>query len=347
LRNESIIGAALAHKCGGVTKQPVSTNKRSAVAITFAAAIVVATGFLVFGCRRQPAEANASRESSANSPQPAPTVELSSSQLPAIKVQPVGSYLFYVEKKGVGNIDFNNKLYFDSSLSVQVFPPRPGRITQTIAELGDQVQKGQPLYTIDSSDKRLVEVLSPITGQVTAVNASPGLEVQPGRPPAPYAVADVSTKWMVGNVAESDSPLFQLGQRVEVRTMAFSSRVFEGAIIRIYPAVDTNTHRVMIRSQISDPENELRSGMLAEFTVRVQEPTEATAVPAKAVVREPDGTITAWVTTDRHHFSQKVIKTGLRQDERVQVLEGLNRGELVVTDGAVFLSNMLQAPPSD
>jgi cobalt-zinc-cadmium efflux system membrane fusion protein len=73
----------------------------------------------------------------------------------------------------------------------------------------------------------------------------------------------------------------------------------------------------------------------------VQEPTEATAVPANAVVRESDGTMTVWVTTDRHHFLQRVIKTGLRQGDRVQVLEGLQRGELVVTDGAIFLSNML------
>jgi multidrug efflux pump subunit AcrA (membrane-fusion protein) len=273
-------------------------------------------------------------------------VELSPSQLPAIKLQPVGSHLFYVEKKAIGNIDFNNKLYFDNTLSVQVFPPRQGQIAKAVAELGDQVQRGQLLYTINTS-RGEVEVGSPITGQVTSVNASAGLDVGPGKAPAPYAVADVSTKWMVGNVVESDSPLFQEGQPVEVRVMAYPNRVFEGKIIKIFPAVDVNTHRVMIRSQISDPENELRSGMLAEFAVRVQEPTEATAVPANAVVREPNGTMTVWVTTDRRHFSQRVIKAGLRQDDRVQVLGGLQRGELVVTDGGIFLSNMLlggQAP---
>ena len=57
--------------------------------------------------------------------------------------------------------------------------------------------------------------------------------------------------------------------------------------------------------------------------------------------------MTAWVTTDRHHFEQRIIKTGLRRDDRVQILDGLRRGELVVTDGAVFLSNMLSAPPTE
>ena len=81
--------------------------------------------------------------------------------------------------------------------------------------------------------------------------------------------------------------------------------------------------------------------------IRVQGPADGTAIPANGVVREPDGTMVAWVTTDRHHFVQRTIKTGLRTNGRVQILEGLRRGELVVTDGAVFLSNMLEAPPSD
>jgi cobalt-zinc-cadmium efflux system membrane fusion protein len=87
--------------------------------------------------------------------------------------------------------------------------------------------------------------------------------------------------------------------------------------------------------------------MLANFVIRVREQVQGTAIPANGVVREPDGTMTAWVTTDRHRFTQRVIKIGLRTDGRVQVLDGLQRGELAVSDGAVFLSNMLEAPPTD
>ena len=42
--------------------------------------------------------------------------------------------------------------------------------------------------------------------------------------------------------------------------------------------------------------------MLANFVIRVQDPVEATAIPANGVVREADGTMTAWVTTDRRRF---------------------------------------------
>jgi cobalt-zinc-cadmium efflux system membrane fusion protein len=171
--------------------------------------------------------------------------------------------------------------------------------------------------------------------------------VQPGNLPAPYSVADVTIKWMLANVSESELSFFHLGQPVQVKVMAYPGRVFKGKVSKIYATVDPNTHRVTIRSEIADSHDELRPGMLANFVILVHDPVEAIAVPANGVVREADGTTTAWVTTDRHRFAQRIIKIGLRKDDRVQVLDGLQRGELVVTGDAVFLSNMLQAPPSD
>jgi len=349
--------------------------------------------------------------------QPVATLELTPTQLSSIKVEPVGSYLFPVEKEAVGNIDY------DEDLSVQVFPAYQGTIIATLVQLGAQVRIEQPLYTIKSpdliqaestligaaatfeltnrelarvrglagiaerereqaiSDQQTAEgalkaardavrvfgktdaeidqmiasrkidpalmVRSPIPGKITSKNAQPGWLVQPGNLPAPYSVSDVTLKWMLANVAESEIPLFHLGEPVEVRVVSYPDRVFLGRVAKIHESVDPGTHRVTIRSEIADPGNELHPGMLANFVIRVKAPIDATAIPAAGVVREPDGTMTVWVTTDRHRFVQKVVKVGLRKDGWVEILEGLRPGELAVTDGAVFLSNMLEAPPSD
>jgi cobalt-zinc-cadmium efflux system membrane fusion protein len=189
-------------------------------------------------------------------------------------------------------------------------------------------------------------VRSPIAGKITSKNAQPGYFVQPGNPPAPYSVADVALKWMLANVSESEIRFFHLSQPVQVKVLAYPDRVFKGKVSKLYETVDPNTHRVTIRSEISDPNDALRPGMLANFVIRVQDPAQAIAIPANGVVREGDGTMTAWVTTDRHHFEQRIITIGLRRDDRVQILDGLHPGELVVADGAVFLSAMLQAPPT-
>jgi cobalt-zinc-cadmium efflux system membrane fusion protein len=103
----------------------------------------------------------------------------------------------------------------------------------------------------------------------------------------------------------------------------------------------------MVRSVIRDPRHELRPGMLATFAISTAGPVRALAVPENAVVREGDGTMTAWVQSDRNRFTQRPLKLGLQSDGWHQVLEGLQPGEIVVTEGGVFLSNMLNAPAAD
>jgi membrane fusion protein, heavy metal efflux system len=191
-----------------------------------------------------------------------------------------------------------------------------------------------------SADPTLV-VKSPITGRITDRHAAPGLYVQPGNAPAPYTVADTSTMWMMANVAETDSPAFRVGQPLQVKISAFAGRVFDGKVTTIGASVDPNTRRVLVRSEIKDPNHELRSGMFANFVISVGAPVRSPGIPLDGVVREGDGTMTAWVTADRRHFTQRVIKIGEERDGYRQILDGVQVGELVATEGALFLSNTL------
>ena len=404
-----------------LVKDGPKPGRKTIAALLTVGAIILTVVLLRLGFS-QPVRTNpAVRVAAGSNAAPAePSVELAASQLDAIKIDPVRTSAFPVEREAVGSIGFVD------DLTVQVFPPYQGKLIKAFAELGDEVKNGEPLYSIDSPDliqaestlvgasaslevttkelarvkdlfgtngvsEREVEqagsdqqtaegalkaardavrvfgkteaeideiiatrkidsaliVRSPIAGEVTAYNAPPGLLVQPGVGPSPFAVADSSVKWMLGNVAESDSPLFHVGQHVEARVMAYPGRTFTGRISKIYATVDPNTHRVTIRSEIADPQHELRPGMLATFVIQVQEPVESAALPMSAVVRNGDGTMAAWVTTDRHRFLERILKVGLQHDGQYQILEGVRPGELVVTNGGVFLSNMLEAPPTD
>lgn len=342
------------------------------------------------------------------------SVDLSNSQLDAVKVAPVEERDFPVEKAAVGSIDFNE------DMAVQVFTPYQGRIIALFAEIGDDVKKGQTLFTIDSpdllqaestliaaagvreldgknlervrdlyttravsqrdleqatSDEQTAEgnlraardavrlfgktdadidriiaersadstliVPSPINGRITARDAGPGLFVQPGNAPAPYTVADIDTMWMLANVPEDDSPAFKVGQPVQVRLGAFPGRLFDAHVTTIGGMVDSNTRRVLVRSEVKDPRHELRSGMFANFVIRVGGPTRSPAVAADGVVREGDGTMTAWITADRRRFTRRVVRLGEQRDGYWQILDGVQVGELAATEGALFLSNEL------
>jgi len=342
------------------------------------------------------------------------SLNLSDTQLAAVKVEPVEGREFPVEKEAVGGIDFNE------DMETQVFTPYQGKIIALFAAIGDDVRKGQTLFTIDSPDllqaesnliaaagvmelttrnlarlrelyktlavsqhdveqavsdqqtaegalraardsvrifgkadaeidrivaNRLADptlvVASPINGRITARTAAPGLFVQPGNPPPPYVVADIDTMWMLANVVEIDSPSFRIGQPVKVRLSAFPDQVFDGKITTIGASVDPNTRRVLVRSEINDPRHELRSGMFGTFVIAIGAPVRSPAVPLAGVVREGDGTQTVWVTADRRRFTRRTVKIGEPRDGYRQVLDGLQIGELVATEGAVFLSNML------
>jgi cobalt-zinc-cadmium efflux system membrane fusion protein len=192
------------------------------------------------------------------------------------------------------------------------------------------------------ADRKVDSILivpSPISGKVVARSAAPGLYVQPANAPAPYTLADLSTMWMVANVIETDAPAYRLGQPVAVRVPAYPDDVFRGYVTTLGLNIDPNTHRQLVRSVIDDPAHKLRAGMLATFSIEVEDPRTSIAVPSDAIVREGDGTMTVWVTTDRHQFQRRTVKTGLEQNGWRQILEGLSVGDLVASTGAIFLSN--------
>jgi len=113
------------------------------------------------------------------------------------------------------------------------------------------------------------------------------------------------------------------------------------------PSVDPNTRRVFVRSEIDDPDHLLRAGMFANFTIRIGDSKKSTAVPAAAVVREGDGSMTVWTTDNDRHFVRRTVTVGLRQAGFDEILEGVRPGERIVTEGAIFLSNKLAGGPSD
>jgi membrane fusion protein, heavy metal efflux system len=184
-------------------------------------------------------------------------------------------------------------------------------------------------------------VPSPISGRVVTRNAAPGFLTQPGTPPPPFQIADVSTMWMIANVIETDAPAYKLGQEVEVSVPAYPDKIFKGHVTNLGSMIDPNSHRQLVRSEIDDPEHLLRSGMFASFKIRVGAPIHSLGVPAAGIVREGDGTMSVWVTSDHRRFTKRTVTVGIEQNGWGQIVDGLKPDDTVVTDGAVFLSNKL------
>src|SRR5262249_21451396 len=155
------------------------------------------------------------------------------------------------------------------------------------------------------------------------------------------SVGDLSLMWMIANVAETDIPLIKVGQDVAVQVLAYPREIFRARITYIGASVDPAVRRLTVRAEIPNPENKLKPDMFATFSILTGAPTQASSVPAGAVVREGDGTMMVFVTADRKRLVKRTVKVGLQQDGFVQIVEGLKPGELVASESALFLENTL------
>jgi len=219
-----------------------------------------------------------------------------------------------------------------------------GQLTAARNRLGAPFGKSETeIAQIETTHQvdRIAEILSPIAGTVTVRKVSPGQFVRTDNTDPMFSVGDLSSMWVIANVAETDIPLIKVGQEVAVHVMAYPREVFRARITYIGASVDPAVHRLTVRAEIPNPENKLKPDMFATFQIMTGGPTRSPSVPPGAVVREGDGTMSVFVTTDRQRLVKRAVKVGLQQDGFVQIVEGLKPGELVATESALFLENAL------
>src|SRR5215470_15513773 len=190
---------------------------------------------------------------------------------------------------------------------------------------------------------RVAQIASPIAGTVTARKVSPGQFVRADNADPMFSVADVSSMWLVANVAELDIPLIKIGQEVAVQVMAYPREVFRARLTYVGASVDPTVRRLTVRAEIANREGKLKPDMFATFRILTGAPTPAPSVPADALVREGDGTMMVWVTTDQKRLVKRPVTVGLQQDGVVQIRAGVQPGDLVATQGALFMSNVRTA----
>jgi len=188
---------------------------------------------------------------------------------------------------------------------------------------------------------RLVTVNAPFEGTVIGRKVGPGQYVRADAGEALYAIADLSTMWLKANVPEVDIPLIRVGQKLEVKVTALPGRVFHAQVIAIGAASDASTRRVVVRSEIANPDQVLKSEMFASFKIATSEGESAPAVPAEAVIWEGEQAA-VWVEREPLVFQRRKVKVGLEQDGRLQIRDGLKPGELVIARGAIFVQNEWQ-----
>jgi Cu(I)/Ag(I) efflux system membrane fusion protein len=184
---------------------------------------------------------------------------------------------------------------------------------------------------------RAITVRAPRRGVVIEKMVLPGMYVEP--PMDLYTIADLSRVWVLADLYEYETPFVRVGQAAAFTPVGTSdvSPELPATVTFVAPTVDVQTRTLKIRLELANPDGRLRPGVYG--TVRLQvPPQDGLVIPADAVLDTGERQI-VFVEVGPGRFEPRAVRLGTRAGDRVQVLEGLDEGEPVVTRAQFMLDS--------
>ena len=191
-----------------------------------------------------------------------------------------------------------------------------------------------------------IALSAPVSGTITSRSINPGEIVEPNK--ELMKVTNLSTVWVIAQVYEKDFAKLRTGSGASVTSDAYPGRLFRGHVTYIDPNIDQQTRTVPVRVELENPGLVLKIGMYVNVAFGSMGNAESTApvIPSAAVQHMGDKPV-VFVATDKPNvFLVRSVRLGKENDGRFIVLEGLNVGDRIVTDGSFLLrAEMLKQAP--
>lgn len=176
---------------------------------------------------------------------------------------------------------------------------------------------------------------SPLQGVVVKRSVEPGSIVNAGD--VLVTLANPKELWFLGSIYEQDIRKIQKGQTMILRSESYPDREFIATANYIAPTIDPETHALLIRCDVENPEGLLRPDMYVSARLKTGD-AEAVVVPQSAIVRVREMRY-AIIRTSPDSYRRFAVKGYDLDGKRFAVTEGLEPGMKVLTDGAVLLND--------
>jgi cobalt-zinc-cadmium efflux system membrane fusion protein len=178
-------------------------------------------------------------------------------------------------------------------------------------------------------------IRAPIAGTVVEKLVTPGQLIQAGTTPA-FTIADLSSVWVLANVFETDIGLVANGEKATITTGA-SPTPIEGTVTYVGSLVDPSSKATAVRILAPNPRGILKRDMLVNVSIRSSQSRNALLLPLGAVLRDDQNLPFVFVALPNGHFARRQIRLGNRAGDSLEVVSGINSGERIAMDGALFL----------
>ena len=198
--------------------------------------------------------------------------------------------------------------------------------------------------TIDSLTKKtdlgaVFSLNSPIDGIVVERNATIGASV--GTDANLFKIIDLSQVWIDANVFEKDLQRVRPGQEVRLTVPAFPQATFSGKVIFVDSVVDPDTRTVKVRTEVANPDGRLKPDMFANVQIVTDVNRAAISIPQSAVLNDEGKTVV--FVADGNGYKKRQVQAGIQNNDRVEIVDGLNAGDKVVVKGNYLLLEQSRA----
>jgi cobalt-zinc-cadmium efflux system membrane fusion protein len=178
-------------------------------------------------------------------------------------------------------------------------------------------------------------LLSPMGGEVVERQCAPGQLLQAGATQC-FTISDMSSVWVLVNVYQNDLAYVHDGQEVSIENESYPG-VIRGKIQYIAPALDPATRTLQARIECANPGDRLKKEMYVTALVDAGVIPRALTVPDSAILRDAQNMPYVYVQTGNNQFGRRDVTIGDSRGGKTLITSGLQTGERLVGDGALFL----------
>lgn len=222
-------------------------------------------------------------------------------------------------KLSKANYDRAQQLFRDKTISQQEFD-----------QLASRFESMQAAIALRQRELKDTKIFAPFAGVMGARNVSSGQVIK--RDTVLGQLVDLNPVKVEVSVPERFLSLLRLDQTIELRVAAFPGRTFKGQVYFIAPQVDTTTRTALVKAKIANADGTLKPGMFANLDLTLQLRDAAVVVPEPAIMVNADKAMLYVVDKDMN-AQLRFVKLGVRSAGVVEILSGVEAGQLVIVEG--------------
>lgn len=187
------------------------------------------------------------------------------------------------------------------------------------------------------SISKTMTLYSPADGYVITKSVIEGDKISPGM--KLFQIADLSTVWVIAHIYDYELPFISNGQKAKLSMPYLPGQEFVGRISYVYPYLDNKNRSVEVRIDIPNKKMILKPNMYGTVTIESRLPGERIVIPDQAVIRSGLRDV-AFVSLGDGKFLPREVKLGaVGENDMVEVISGLNEGDMVVTSSQFMLDS--------